>query len=286
MTEQLRKLREILATAGFPSVVDRVVAAAKPALGFTAVPLDGEAVPIGASRIGGLPDLSSRQNWPEKGGAPLAFLAQLDLSDLASFECCADLPTVGLLSFFYDQEQQAWGFDPEDRGSWSVQYEADRESLVRTPARAGLTQVFPSRVLTFRPKVTIPPWDSEDFRSVGLSQEESDAYFDALDEIDEYTDESGEHQVFGHPIQIQGDMSLECQLVANGIYCGDSSGYNSEKAKLLKSGWKEWQLLLQLDSDDSVEMMWGDLGTLYFWIREADLRAGRFGETWMILQCT
>ena len=32
--------------------------------------------------------------------------------------------------------------------------------------------------------------------------------------------------------------------------------------------------------------MWGDVGRLYFWIRDADLRARRFDATWLILQCS
>lgn len=33
-------------------------------------------------------------------------------------------------------------------------------------------------------------------------------------------------------------------------------------------------------------MMWGDLGRLYFWIRDDDLAARRFEKAWLILQCT
>jgi uncharacterized protein YwqG len=28
-----------------------------------------------------------------------------------------------------------------------------------------------------------------------------------------------------------------------------------------------WRLLLQLDTDDAAGMKWGDVGTLYFWIK-------------------
>jgi uncharacterized protein YwqG len=44
-------------------------------------------------------------------------------------------------------------------------------------------------------------------------------------------------------------------------------------------------LLLQLDTDDDAGMMWCDVGSLYFWIREQDARAGDFSKIWMILQC-
>ena len=53
----------------------------------------------------------------------------------------------------------------------------------------------------------------------------------------------------------------------------------------MRQGAADWRLLLQLDSDDGVDFMWGDAGVLYFWIREADARAMRFDRVWLVLQC-
>ncbi|MBN2825133.1 MAG: DUF1963 domain-containing protein, partial [Campylobacterales bacterium] len=36
-------------------------------------------------------------------------------------------------------------------------------------------------------------------------------------------------------------------------------------------------------SDEEFE--WGDLGLLYFWVRESDLKSLDFRKSWMILQC-
>lgn len=80
-------------------------------------------------------------------------------------------------------------------------------------------------------------------------------------------------------------MQLQCQLVSNGLYCGDPSGYNDPRAKELESGASQWRLLLQVDTDEESEMMWGDCGRLYFWIRDEDLRKRNFGAVWMILEC-
>ncbi len=48
-----------------------------------------------------------------------------------------------------------------------------------------------------------------------------------------------------------------------------------------------WQLLLQLDTvrKDDFELMFGDCGRIYFYIRKDDLKARRFENVWLILQC-
>ena len=40
-----------------------------------------------------------------------------------------------------------------------------------------------------------------------------------------------------------------------------------------------------LDSDEALGFMWGDLGMLYFWIREQDARRRAFDKTWFAVQC-
>ena len=94
------------------------------------------------------------------------------------------------------------------------------------------------------------------------------------------------HKLLGHSENIQGDMELECQLVTNGLYCGDPSGYQDPRAAALIAGAADWVLLLQIDSDeDNCGMMWGDSGRIYLWIRREDLQARRFAQAHLILQC-
>jgi uncharacterized protein YwqG len=81
-------------------------------------------------------------------------------------------------------------------------------------------------------------------------------------------------------------MELECELVTNGLYCGDPSGYEDPRAKELEPNAKNWRLLLQIDSNDENEMMWGDCGRLYFWIRKEDLVNKQFDKSWFSLQCS
>lgn len=80
-------------------------------------------------------------------------------------------------------------------------------------------------------------------------------------------------------------MELECQLASNGLYVGNSSGYDDPRRPALEPGAVDWQLLLQIDSDDDVGMMWGDVGMLYFWVRKQDAERADFSNVWMVLQC-
>jgi uncharacterized protein YwqG len=80
------------------------------------------------------------------------------------------------------------------------------------------------------------------------------------------------HRCGGHPQEIQGDMRLECQLVTNGLYCGDASGYQDPRRSILEKGAADWHLLLQIDSDEKhLGWMWGDVGRVYFWARHRDI---------------
>lgn len=236
------------------------------------------------SRLGGLPAMPASAAWPEWRGKPLAFLAQLDLAELHA-ALPSFLPAAGRLFFFYDQEQRAIGLDPEDAGGWRVLFLADRSAggFVRR-APAGLdpaslykpVPVAPHRIDVL-PSLERLSLDNHDW------QADDDAYFALRNEAFRG---QAHHQVLGFPTPIQDDdMELQCQLCAHGLPVGTPDAYDDPRVPGLRDGAAEWRLLLQLDSDDEAGWMWGDVGTLYFWVREAAARRGDFSQVWMILQC-
>jgi len=198
------------------------------------------------------------------------------------------LPSNGLLQFWSEPTQRVWGFDPADRGAWFVRHVPGsavaslvNQQVPKNDDAHPLT--FPASGVEMQVRLTLPPWESKLFESLGLTDDEKAAFSDAEDETE---NEVGvEHQLLGHPRQIQGDMSLDCQLVSNGLYCGDATGYQAPERPSLEPGALDWRLLLQLDSDEITKMMWGDAGRRYFWMRRADLEARAFERAWMILQC-
>ena len=280
---------KLLADDRLSRVASDLLAKLQPAVRLKTFPCQEDELPLGSTRIGGRPDLADNVIWPVWKGKPLAFLAQVNLGDLVRFPFVNVSSQEGWLLFFYDAEQSTWGFDPQDKGSWAVIFmpndkaQIERRGIPSEVLQGGFYK--PCRV-EMREVLTAPPWESSAVRRLNLSEAEQDAYWDLLDEV--YTEEEGEvhHQILGHPTPIQGDMQLECQLVSNGLYCGNSTGYNDPRAKELAKGAEDWRLLFQLDTDDNAGMMWGDVGMLYFWIQQDDLEKGDFKGSWMVLQCS
>jgi uncharacterized protein YwqG len=234
------------------------------------------------SHFGGSPRLPKDVRWPEFEGRKLGFLARLSLSEIQVALPIEWLPKSGALLFFYDLERQPWGFDPKDRGSSAVLIVPDLPAPV-SGRGAPTDGALPQRNVVFRRIESHPSSERESVRSLDLTDREHDKLGDIAYSVFE---KSPQHQIAGFPSPVQGDeMELECQLASNGLYCGDSSGYTDPRVDKLKVGAGSWKLLFQMDSDDELNVMWGDAGIIYYWIEESAARSGDFSNAWLILQC-
>jgi uncharacterized protein YwqG len=220
---------------------------------------------------------------------PLAFLAQINLSDVAAAGGTnLGLPNWGLLSFFYDAESQPWGFDPGDSVGFRLMWFGDPVLEQQQPSKT-LDAVFKPVSLLPQARECVPPPETFAVSQIldrATDQKSARAQLKGLfsrDTRDAYLI-SG-HALGGWPCPIQGEMETECQLVSNGIFCGLPEGYASTKAAHLRPGAADWRLVLQLTSDESAGFEWGDSGTIYVWMREQDVRARRFDRCWTVLQC-
>ena len=235
------------------------------------------------SHFGGSPNLPASATWPEKHGKKLAFLARVSLTEVHRAAPIEWLAQTGALLFFYDLEQQPWGFDPKDRGGWAVINVPDLSSA-SFPSEENEDSPIPFRHIGFRRIDSFPSYERDAVAALDLTDEESEKYW----EISALPYQGApKHQISGFPAPVQGDgMELECQLVSNGLYCGDATGYNDPRASSLSSGAENWRLLFQFDSDDDLDVMWGDCGTIYYWINEQSARSNDFSDSWLILQCS
>jgi hypothetical protein len=85
-------------------------------------------------------------------------------------------------------------------------------------------------------------------------------------------EESGypQHQVLGHPVPVQ-PYDVEDDLPV-----GAGSGPDDPA--------NDWQLLLQIDSDQEFDLMWADGGRLYFWVRPSDAQKRDYSGCWLTIQ--
>ena len=89
--------------------------------------------------------------------------------------------------------------------------------------------------------------------------------------------EGTEHRIGGHANPVQDDVETEVARGALGSPPWDDPRIKEEALR--------WLLLAQFDTDDDADMMWGDVGALYWLIRPEDLAERRFDRAMFTWQC-
>jgi uncharacterized protein YwqG len=231
----------------------------------------------GASLLGGEPLAPEGFEWPSWNGEALDHLCQIDLSQAGATDL--SLPEDGLLTFFFAAQEQPWGSEPSDRGGWRV-YLFPKEGLVQATAPE---EPAPKHRLILEPMDSYPSGER-------LSDDDWDLDDDQLEEVDGLVEAAFDgqptHQLGGYPAPIQNDeMGYSCELAFHGFGGGTGKKVTADEIARFRESGDCWRLLLQLDSDEEAGFCWGDVGKLYFWIREDDLRAHNFDDVWVQLQC-
>lgn len=263
------------------------------------VPAKG-ALAVGSSKFGGHPDVPADFVWPmfetktwdddQVKERPLAFLAQFDCAQLAPLDKDGLLPQEGVLSFFYELGSQRWGFDPKDRGCARVywfegplapaEFPVELEEEFRLPELAAeLSQAADAPDFQDACPALEYDWTANDYRLFDQARRELGMDYPA-----------NRSQLLGWPDIIQNNMTLECALIERGYYLGGQwEDIPLEERNALRSpSAQEWQLLFQLDTveHEDFELMFGDCGRIYFYIRKEDLAQRRFDRVWLIQQCS
>lgn len=254
-------------------------------------------LPADASKFGGKPYLPVGFEWPyyegedyngEVANRPLAFLAQINLEEIAEFDDEHQLPHKGMLYFFYELESMLWGFDPKDKGCARVYYFEDTTGFHahRLPADLSDYGRIPEYTLTFDGMLDLPEFD------------EYADYHEETTNWDEYDEERTLYgyelmdedctKMLGYANWIQSCDLMECELTSRGVYCG--SGTLDLPEQVQKEAFEnsaDWVLLFQMSSicEDDHELMFGDCGMIYYFIKKQDLADLNFNNVWLIMQC-
>ncbi len=203
---------------------------------------------LGASRMGGAPDLPPDMPWPEIGGRPIEFMTQIDLAEAARAFPLPGMPTVGWLVIFCDFAR-LYERSSLDEDYWRILYfEAERSALCRTQHPGEPADWFNLCELRLEREDCVPD----------LTAIEDDLVHDewtVRNELNERVNSAEDH----YPVHRLGGYPMLIQTFPN--------------------QYKGWEFLLQIDSDEEPGWMWGDQGRLYFWIRPKDLKRRLFEKS-------
>jgi len=271
----INEIREALSAAGLDRLADEAERLTLPAIRITAEMADEADIPIGASKIGGRPDLPVGVAWPERDGRPLAFLAQFNLAEVAAYDVEHALPPTGMLYFFYDFTNERCGVHHEDRDSWRVMYfDGGPVPLSRSKWPAPLPRRYRllEHMIRFSSILTVthePDWvlsvlrNDDERRRFREAREKHDrpAVEHATEraEVDDFEYRATRHQLLGHPYLVHyGTMPLVCEYLVAGR---PNPLFTLERVKMdfepheswdenvraeLASAYKRWRLFFQL----------------------------------------
>jgi uncharacterized protein YwqG len=262
------RVRQIASTHLSEPDLSRWLGLLRPAVRLHATD-DADAV---VARLGGLPRLPDDVEWPTwSGHGPLSFIGELDCERLTGFPLDVPLPSTGRLLFFY--RDGAYDDDPVTVGTWdAATLEGARALHVDdgSPREAPEgTTTYPEQRYAGRSVVTAPDWQHPDLEAAFTSPGQDAASLmehpvtaEAFAEELRARHHGPGHQVGGYADPVQGPVEHEVALaaLANQVRHGDPR---------LDEEALRWELLLQVDTDDDLEMMWGDIGTLY-WMTRGD----------------
>ncbi|MFB8372762.1 DUF1963 domain-containing protein [Paenibacillus taichungensis] len=300
-----RKARKTLEEYGLGNAADLLLSSSRWGIRLDVSTID-EYRRTGNSRVGGNPDLPSNMKWPlTQDGVPMTFLAQLNLVDLTPYtpnDGRGSLPERGMLYFFIGVDEPAYHIEHR------VIYEPDAHNLIRREPD-GETALgeddFVAHSVTVLPNLEFPTYayiDSLALNAIAaplsggtVAVEGEEGLYDRYLEFESswnhpstqnwggmfgYPD--GQHPDAEHQALLQIVLDEEygydeqaCEKKLTAHYGGDEKRTQQELADTL--------LLLKIDTHDAIGFQWWDCGELQFFIRKADLLAGRFDQTYCSL---
>ena len=227
-------------------------------------------LPAGCSKYGGRPDVADDFQWPhDNSGRPLSLLLQIDCADLAFLDREGLLPSSGQLYFFYELSKMK---RDGNKNNVRVIYNDKPSSQLHPldyPVNLGKEYQLQECRLQFSQRTSFPG-----LKEVGhLTHKPFKTKYNF--EFEEASDRLAEEYWTG----------------SEGI--GNMLGYAFLIQKPIVKDLSNHVLLLQLESsaywqeDDKTphDLVLGDDGIIYFYIKREDLRARRFDSIKFARQC-
>jgi uncharacterized protein YwqG len=234
-------------------------------------------IPVGASKIGGRPDLPANIAWPAyRDGSPLAFLAQIDLAEIAKLATpIKGLPADGLLSVF-----SVWGWvndgdlDPQtpDDGTETSQEVNGWTVVLHTPRRAKLERRKTPHTVNFFKGAAIDPTPL-----LSLPNHRAEPPLAALAWTDDAYERFDRMQSDYRSLQMAHWLKNSDSFASHHLLGGYALFQQQFPEEVLEKGLA---MFLQIGTDRNSEMAWGDGGELTFYADAKALGKGRFERMW------
>ena len=235
-------------------------------------PREPEASRLGGCRIGGVPDLPQGVKWPRlstKGrsaveGAPLSFLLQVNLAEVAFADLGQLLPKSGMVYFFFHLDEA--GVEDVPAVLFAEGTELHRATV---PRDLPPDQLYGGFDLLAKLEWTVPlPGDLglADHLELWDELEDRVAAVQGYESPRTYGRGWAVHRLLGHAQFIQGDGMGQAERLLLQI---------SSDAGLSGEGYPE----------SGIGATWHDAGRIHYIISEEALKQRRFAETFVSVEC-
>jgi uncharacterized protein YwqG len=250
---------------------------------------------IGKTKLGGCPDLSKNISWARSNydNQYLSFLGQVNLREVKMLDELDLLPKNGLLYFFFNLDSGDDGkviFSKEESGLERANLPEELKEKKKSFWRQLLTGkskkllLKESQVRIYN-EYNVPSWDSLILEKIQKETNTNIKPIDAFKEgtyenvyEEEETETTSNHHLLGHYKGIQNEFH-ELNFLDTG-----SSNFEHLTLDEINEALK-WKLLFQFDSDNNLEISWGDWGRVYFFIHEDDLKNRNFDNVKISADC-
>lgn len=195
--------------ARFPESFGYVASVRKRAIRIEASATTDAAIAVGASRLGGAPDLPSTVTWPSAGDRSLPFVAQIELEKIAQWDDDALLPHEGWLLFFVDAERSVARVVHVPGGATLERVRPAQDVVAYTPSAVGFSPI------DLLPTPPTPFIDVDE-----IDRKERKTYEDLLEEQRRDAPLGKDHHILGYSRignvpGIDGDTRLLAQFDAD-----------------------------------------------------------------------
>lgn len=215
------------------------------------------------SKVGGLPYLPNGHEWPKnEDGTPLFFLAQINFQEIPPLK---PFPTKGIVQFYIgDDDLYGMDFDDgEHQGGFRVLFHPDPVSDLKLLKSTLPTEKVEYDLLPHHPDESFPLAFSKEEEVLPVTDYQFSDRFGA-GFFQQFGEKEWEvYEDFGRKVRSDGHK------IGGYAYFTQDDPRRKEDPMLL---------LLQLDSDELMDLMWGDMGVGHFFIRASDLERRDFSK--------